>query len=138
MSHLKIKSALLKELRLHGLQGPGETVTENTDTPTPSASAFQDVWFLFATTENPQLGTGLKRERGYMQVDLRYPLNEGSGPADTRAELLKTAFKQGLSLDAGGFTVVVDRDPSSSQGKPEGARWVVSVIVPFYADIFGG
>lgn len=135
MSQAKIKAAL--ELHLKSLPGNVETAFENVTFEPDSKKPYQVANVLFAQPENPSFGDGFYRERGFMQVSVRYPVGEGAGPALKRAELIRAAFGRGLSLEREGVTTHIDRTPEIGSGSTEGNRYILNVRIRFYANIFG-
>jgi hypothetical protein len=136
MSNKAIKAAF--ETKLSSLQPPLPTAFENTNYKPVDGQPYQECWLLFAAPENPTFGDNFYRQRGYMQVDLRYPTNQGGGPAGDRAEFIRDSFPRGLSLIAAGVTSVVENTPEISNGVVEGDRYVIRVRVRFYANVMKG
>lgn len=133
MSVSAIRNAL--ETALAGMSSALPTQHEN-DVYTPvSEVPYQQVWMLWAPPENPTLGDDFKRQRGIMQVDLRYPLNRGARDAQTQAEAVQTLFKRGLSLTANSVTTTIETTPEIVSGRVEGDRFVIPVKVKFFANI---
>lgn len=135
MSQLKIKKAF--EEYLDGLQPPIETTYDNVNFKPTADVPYQFVSILFAKPENPSLGDDFYRERGYLQVSLKYPQNIGAGDAMARGELIRGWFKRGLSLEEGGVTAIVEETPEIRPGNNEGDRYVVNVFVRFFSNIEG-
>lgn len=134
MSNIAIRAAL--ETAVEALPDNLPTAWQNRSFE-PSEGPYQVVSVVFATPENPTLGDGLYRQRGFMQISLRYPVNEGSGDSAERGEMLRTAFRRGLSVEANGVTTIIDRTPHVPEGVVDGDRFVVNVRITFYADIMG-
>lgn len=113
------------------------TAWENANFAPVSGTPFQSAFVKLAKPENPTMGDGHYRQRGYLQISLSYPSNEGAGPARARAGDLRAHYRRGLSLTADGVTTVIDRTPEIGSGSNEGDRYNINVFVSFYADIFG-
>jgi hypothetical protein len=96
---------------------------------------YQRISFLYAEPDNPVFGPGFI-ERGYLQIDLFYPVGDGPNNARTRAELIRTTFARGNSFTASGTTVMIDRTPTVSDGVLDGDRYRVMVKIRFYANQF--
>lgn len=133
MSNLAIRRAL--EVFLAELQPNFPTAWENDDFE-ESDIAYQQVNLLFAKPDNPTMGDGFYRQRGIFQVTLRFPQNTGSQAAAEHAEMIREAFKRGLSLEADGVTTKIDETPEVSEGRNIEGRYVILVRIRFYADIF--
>jgi len=133
MSRTKIRAALETELKRIDPAFP--TAWENANFKTADGSAWQEVWLMLARPENPTMGDDFFRQRGYLQIDLKYPLNQGPGPAGTRGDMLAGAFKRGLSMTSGGITTTVEETPEVGAGSYEGDRYVVRVFVRFFANV---
>jgi hypothetical protein len=133
MSSVLVKAAL--ETALNGMSPSLSTAWECVDFAHDSGAIYQRVTVLFAKPENPVFGSDFYREIGFMQVDLFYPKKKGSGDAMARAELIRATFKRGNSFTQSGVTVIVDSTPEISNGYISGDRFVLPVIVNFYANI---
>ena len=134
MSNQVIRSLL--ETRLDTLSPSIATVKENTAYTPVKGTVYQRVFVLMAQTENPTLGDGFKRERGIFQVNLHYPEFVGSGTSTARAELIKTLFKRGTTMNSGTLRVMIDRSPYTSQGLNSDGFFVLPVSIPFFADVY--
>lgn len=140
MSELAVVKAL--EVALNAIAPSLPTAWANANFVVPTGAGgsplpYQQAWFMPARPENPSMGDEHYRQRGYLQISLRYPLNEGAGPARERARVLRAYFRRGLSLTADGVTTTVEETPEIGSGSNEGDRFVINVFVRFYADIFG-
>ncbi len=134
MSNVAIRKAL--EVKLKSITPDFPTAWENVSFA-PEEWPYQEVNVLFATPDNPTMGDGYYRQRGFLQVTLKYIKNEGPGDIDARAKLLRDSFFRGLSLVADGVTTIIEWTPEIGPGAIEGDRFVVIVKVRFYADIMG-
>lgn len=103
-------------------------------TPPAPTVPYQRVWLLTADPDNPEASNGYT-ERGYMQVDLCYPLNGGPSAATTHAQLIRDTFKRGSLLTSSTAKVTIERTPTISGGSREDDRHVVRVKIPFYCHI---
>ena len=128
MSSVAVRAAL--ETALAAITPALDTAWENT-TLTPVVDVpYQRVKMVFADPENAEIGATFL-ERGYMQVDLLYPLGAGAGPAQARVELLRAAFYRGRTLTASGQSVLIERTPSILPGFEDVGRYCVPVRIPF-------
>lgn len=134
VNNLAISKAL--EVRLAALNPALPTDWENTNYTPETGVAYQAATVLFAEPENPTFGDDFYRQRGYLQVQLRYPANTGKAAAFQRAGLLQSWFKRGLSLEADGITTIVEKTPEVTNGTNDGDRYVVNVRIRFYANIY--
>jgi hypothetical protein len=133
MSELAISAAL--ETRLAAITPAIQTAWENVEFTPIGGANYQQAFVLFAKPENPTFGDDFYRQRGFLQVALRYNLNQGKQAAYQRAELVRTWFNRGLTLTAYGFDVTVEETPQVVGGQVEDDRFVVIVKVPFYCNI---
>lgn len=136
MSKVAITKAL--ETRLEALDNAFPTQWENSGYKPIQGVAYQAAYLLFARPENPTFGDDFHRQRGYLQVDLRYPSNAGKAAALLKADQLEKWFPRGLSLERDGITTVIDETPEISGGSNEGDRFVIKAIIRFYANIQPG
>lgn len=133
MSLSLIRSAL--ETALAAITPVIATAYENVAfTPPAPTTPYQRVWLLTADPDNPEASNGYT-ERGYMQVDLCYPLGGGPAAATARAQIIRDAFKRGRLLTASSVKVTIEKTPTISGGSREEERHVVRVKIPFYAHI---
>ncbi|MBW2635988.1 MAG: hypothetical protein JRC86_00425 [Deltaproteobacteria bacterium] len=129
-----VRSAL--ENKLDDMSPSLATAFENVPYTPISGTPYQSPFLLTGEPENPTLGDGYYREQGIFQVSLFYMMQTGSGAAEARAELIRTAFKRGVSMTSGAVTVRVNRTPEISQGRRDGDRWSVIVKIRWYAGIY--
>ena len=132
MSNSQITAAL--ETALQAVDPTFPTAWENVDF-IPPITAYQVVTVLFAQPENPTLGNAFFRQRGYMQVQLRYPIGTGKQAAVAKAEAIQTAFKRGSSVSSGGITATIERSPEIMAGYTDENRFIVNVKIWFFANI---
>lgn len=123
------------ETALNAMSPALATAWRNTPFTPTAGTPYQRVAFLYADPDNPVFGAG-HQERGYMQIDLMYPMGAGPATAAARAELLRTTFARGSSFTASGTTPIIERTPSISDGVIEGDRWKVTVKIRFYVNQF--
>ena len=132
MSNSAIATALETAVQTASTGVP--TSWENVDFR-PPVGAYQVVTVLFGQPENPTMGNQFFRQRGYLQVQLRYPLGEGKQNAVTRAEALRAAFPRGASFISGGVTVIIERSSEIMAGYTDENRFIVNVKIWFFANI---
>lgn len=133
MSIVSVRAAL--ETRLNVMTPALSTAWENTPYEPQAGTAYQRVTLLAAAPDNSTFGNGYYREQGILQIDLMYPLSDGTAAAAARAELIRAEFKRGTSVVSGGVTVIIEKTPEVSAGRVEGDRWCVPVKVRWYAGI---
>lgn len=130
MSAVLIRSAL--EVALAAMSPSLDTVYENEPFVPVVGTPYQRVNVLFAEPDNPEVGR-TTTERGFLQVQLAYPLDEGWGNATARAELIRDTFYRGLALTASGVTTTIEKTPEIAPGRIEEDRYVLTVRVRFFA-----
>ncbi|CAB4131771.1 Protein of unknown function DUF4128 [uncultured Caudovirales phage] len=134
MSNLAIRQGL--EVKLASVLPPLSTAWENDPFEPQADVPYQEAYLLFAKPENPTMGDGFYRQRGILQITLRYPLNAGPKDVGERAELLRETFHRGLSVVANGVRTTIDETPEVPGGSIVGDRYVIVMRVRFYADLF--
>lgn len=132
MSALLVRAAL--ETALNAMTPALATAYENAPFTPVAGTAYQQVTLLLAQPANDEFSS-VYREEGFLQVDLKYPLNAGSSAAATRAELIRTTFPRGASFTASGVTVNIERTPEIMPGRVEADRFIIPVRIRFYAHI---
>jgi hypothetical protein len=134
MSAAKVRTAL--EIALHTMTPALTTAWENQDfSPVPD-TPYQEVHLLPALPDNPTLGDDHYRERGILQVSLKYPVNGGAAAATARAELIRATFFRGASFTSGGVTTRIPTKPEIGRGMVVKDRWVLPVSIRYFADVF--
>ena len=102
---------------------------------TPKAGvAYQQVFLMLGNPSNPEQNGTFFQERGYLQVNLRFPMNAGPGAVDEWTQKIRDAFPFGLSLSANGISVTVVQTPTRSPGQNDGDRYQVPVKIFFIAN----
>lgn len=126
-----IREAL--ETALAGITPALSTAFENASFLPVLGTAYQRAWLLFAKPDNLVMGRGW-RELGIFQVDLCYPLDNGSVDAAARAQLLVDTFYKGATFSSCGISVVVEKTPEVRRGRNEGTCYVVPVRIRFFVN----
>lgn len=132
MSRAKVRSAL--ESALNGISPALATAWENAPFTPANGTPFQAVFLMAADPENIEVGPAYT-ERGYLQVNLNYPIGTGPAAAEARAELIRSTFTRGATFTASGVTVHVSQTPSIGPGRTEEDRFFLPVRVPFRATV---
>lgn len=133
MTAIAIRAAL--ETALDAMSPALATAWENDAfTPPAADTPYQEVALLLAQPDNAETGRQYT-QRGFLQVNLYYPLGAGTGDVTARAELLKTTFRKTLSFTASGVSVYIDRTPEIVPGRRDADRWMVPVRIYFSAQI---
>ena len=96
---------------------------------------YQEVYFFFAPPVHNELGTGLHRIDGLLQVSLFYELLKGKNEAMARAELIRQAFPRGSSHSEGSTNVMIYRSPHIKQMIEEEDRLHLPIDIEFYSYI---
>lgn len=134
MSVIKIRGAL--ESVLNGITPTLSTSWENVPFTPVVGVPFQQVVLDLADPDNFEIGA-VYEQRGIFQINLRYPQQNGTADANARAELIKSTFKRGLSINNAGVTVTIYRTPAIGTGAAVDDRWFLPVRIYFYAHLIG-
>jgi len=134
MSIAAVRTAL--ETKLNSITPALASAWENVPYTPVTGTPYQACFLMTATPDNLTLGDGFYREQGYLQVSLFYPLQAGPQTAELRAELIRTAFKRGVSMTSGAVTVNVELTPHIGQGRRDDDRWHVPVKIFWSAGIY--
>ena len=102
-------------------------------TPTPG-TPFGAVFLLTAPPEHNEISPSYT-ERGYLQVNLNYPLDAGPAAAAGQAQAIRTAFKRGNSFSASGVTTHIEAEPEIGPARIDDDVYFVPVRVRFYAHV---
>ena len=130
MSLLAVRNAL--ETALNGISPSLATAWENSPYTPVSGTPYQRVYLLAAEPDNPEMGRHTT-ERGFLQISLAYPLDDGPSAAMTRAELIRSTFYRGAAFTASGITTQIERTPEIAPAQIEDDRYVIPVRVRFFA-----
>lgn len=65
-------------------------------------------------------GTGDDYMSGIMQIDLKYPLNEGIYDANQKADSIRTYYKMGKKFTYSGVTISIQSNQVSQRGEVSG------------------
>lgn len=130
MSQANMKRALLT--RLDSMLGI-PYIVPNDESTAPNVGAYASISFLLSDPVVYTLGDdGLDEHRGVMQVLLKYPLGQGSGELDEKADAIRESFRAGLKLNYGGQEVTVVNAGMGNQMEHE-KKFVCPVSIQFYA-----
>lgn len=99
---------------------------------------YEQVHHVRGRPDNPTFGAPFHRERGYMQVNLFYPLHQGSAAIMNRAELIRSTFSRSSSFTVDEVTVIIEQTPTIGDAAPDPSndRFMVPVKIFYYANIF--
>jgi hypothetical protein len=126
MSNLAIKIAL--EQAIASITPTIQTVWENTKFKPTTGVPYQYVQFLPFITVNAEIGP-MYEVRSYVQIDLYYPIENGTADALIQADIIKSFFKRGFTFANSGITVTIIRTAVVSSGSTEGSFWKVPVKI---------
>jgi hypothetical protein len=133
MSIAAIRKAL--EVKLAAMTPTVATVYENTEYTPVSGTPYQRANLLPAEPDNSTMGATYYREQGIFQVTLCYPTKVGPANAQSRADLLKTHFNRGTTMEKDGLTVIVMRTPAILPAYIDGDRYCIPVSIQYQCDV---
>ena len=134
MSNVLARGAL--QTKLATITPAIATAYENVEYKPVEGTPYQAVYFMPANPENPTMGDDYYRLIGIFQINLFYPLRDGTGTAEARAELIRTTFKRGTSMTNGSLTVIVNKTPEIVPGVVDEDRWLIPVKIRWYAGVY--
>ncbi|HYE46222.1 MAG TPA: phage tail terminator-like protein [Caulobacter sp.] len=139
MSEAAMRAAV--ETALMTLGWEDQTAWENRAFNPTAGVPYQRVTCGFGRP-NHQENRASYTQQGWMQVDLFYPSGDdpdappsGPGEATARAESLRTIFWRGRTLVHAGIKTTIWEAPEIMTGRRDGDRYIVPVVVRFYAQI---
>lgn len=133
MSLPAVRAAL--ETAVNGLSPALATAWQNHPYSPVNGTPYQRVTLLPATPDDIEMSGKKYLEVGVMQIDLFYPLDNGAGAAEARAEVVRDTFYRGASFTSGSVTVDITRTPEILPGTPDEDRFMVPVRVRYAAQI---
>lgn len=131
----KIRAALEGHLSL--LTPTISTAWENKEFTPANGSPYQVVALRYAAPDNRVIGCDRRYELGFLQVTLCYPINNGPGAIEDRANLLRNHFKRGTTVSNSGQYVQVINTPSKRILGSDGGVFKMVVSINFRAEVFG-
>jgi len=114
---------------------PIDTAYENTKYTPAVGTPYQQVNLLLANPDDQVMGSAIYFEQGIFQVALHYPLGAGPSAAESRAMLIRAAFKRGTSLIESGIIVNIITTPDINQPLIDGEWYIVPISISFMAQI---
>lgn len=130
---ITIRSIL--ETALQSVDPTMQTAYENVSFKPTVGVPYQAPFIITARPQNPTIGDNFYREVGYMQVNIYYPLGEGSLAITTKAEQIRNTFKRGATFTKNGITVVITGTPEL-RFVTEKDSYVAILKIYFFSDIF--
>lgn len=129
----KIKKAFEKKLAT--ITPALATAYESVSFTPVAGTAYQRVQISPDAPDNTVMASGFYREQGEFQVFLMYPVNQGTGAALARAQLIRDTFKRGTNLVESGLTILIFRTPTIAGAQVVGDRLVVPIIIKYTCDV---
>jgi hypothetical protein len=121
------------ETHLKALAPAFPTAWENVNFK-PPVGPFQVPTWLFADPDDRGGADAPYLQRGIFTITLAYPTNQGGGAAEAKAKEIRQHFKKATTIvTTGGFNVIVEKEPEITGGRIEGDRYIVRVLIRFYA-----
>lgn len=113
-----------------------DTFYENSPAKPTQKKAYQKVQLVPFRPENPTFGDSYHREVGEFQIFLAYPAREGTGAALQKAQTIKDTFFRGSTLVEGDTEIIIGRTPFVDKGLIIEDRYVVPIIIEYFASVF--
>src|ERR1044072_8383922 len=129
MSASEARTALLD-----GLSGAGlglDIVGTNEYAEPDVATPYLRADVLFAEPDNTEYGSNFQ-DRGFLQVTVCYPVNDGLNDLMATVDSLRTTFQRGATFTSGSTRVLVHLTPNVFPGQVDGAHFAVPVRIPFH------
>jgi len=122
------------ETQLAAVSSGFPTAYENVKYEPVTGTAWQAAFLMSAEPLNPEMGNGWM-DRGYLQVNLFYPLDAGPGAAETRAETIRDAFPRGATFVAGGVSTLIERTPEIGPGRADDDWYIKPVKIRYFSNL---
>ena len=133
MSLIKVRAAL--ETALNAMSPALSTSWENVPFVPVNGVPYQQAYIDPNDPDNPEYGDGFQ-ESGIFQINLRYPLQNGTADAMARAELIRDTFTVGKSFSNTGQIVTITKTAAIGKGQAVADRWFLPVRIFFYTNNF--
>lgn len=137
MSLTKVNAALITAYKAGGFFTDARTAYENVPFVKPSAGTpWGKVQFFPSNPSVITLGpAGFNRYDGFVQIDVNYPTNTGSGLASAKADDIIKHFKTGNKYIYDGQEVII-RTVGRTPGRDVDGFYRITLSVYFYANIY--
>ena len=113
-----------------------DTFYENAPSVKPTQKkAYQKLQLVPFKPENPTFGDNYYREVGEFQIFLCYPSREGVEKAVQKAQLIRDTFFRGSTLVEGGLEIIIRNTPAIERGIIIEDRYVLPVIIEYFASV---
>lgn len=99
-------------------------------------SIYQRLQFLISSPTDPVFGKGYYRENIEVQIFVVDLLDNGTTPAEIRAEQIRDWFHKGLTLTEDGIRMHILRTPQISSATVVADRIIVPVLIPLVVEIY--
>lgn len=132
METLYVKRGFEKQLKSIDPDFP--TAYENVSFE-PSDSPYQRCKLVPSRPENPSIGDNYYREVGQFIVFLCYPVNQGTVDVFTKAAEIRDHFSRGFSFTESGIQITIEYTPQIAGGMNVEDRYIVPVIIEYFAEI---
>nr|CAK6596645.1 tail terminator [Klebsiella phage vB_Kpn_K21lambda1] len=122
-------------LRAHWVAGAFglPTAYENQAFSKPDDAPWAALWYVPADTQPVTAGSrGQDEVVGFLQIDLNYPLNKGTGDTRTMADKIADHFPVGHPLVYNGF-VVKPTYVHRGQGREVDGWWRTPITIGWYS-----
>ena len=135
MSQSSIESALRKAWRDGAFFSDAQTAYDNSAFEPTAGTPWSRVSVIPSQPEVTSLGgNGYDEHNGVLQVDLFYPLNQGTGQINAKADAARELFKAGARFTYGGETAVI-RSSGRNKGRKDGGWFKVTLTVIYFAHV---
>lgn len=135
MSIVKVRNALAQAFKVGAFFADDKVAWENLAFTPPKNAPWSAFWFFPGKPIVGSLGAGGADEwRGFVQVDLNYPQNDGVLDIGTKAVAIGIVFKAGARFAYSGQEVVI-LSCGCSEGRIVNNYYKVSITIQFYAHI---
>lgn len=135
MSIAKVRSALVQAWVDGAFFPQAQVAYENFPFEPPKDKPWASVYFMPVQPIVATLGAGGKDEqRGFLQIDLNYPVGSGEKDVAAKADAIRDTFKAGYAFSYSGQEARVV-SCGRSGGRVVDNYYKVSITIQFYAQI---
>lgn len=133
MSQLSIESALRKAWRDGGFFADESTAYDNVAFEPVANTPWARVAVIPSQPEVTSLGVnGYDEHNGYLQVDLFYPMGQGTGAVHAKSDAICSLFVAGARFSYDSENVLI-RSSGRNNGRKDGGWFKVTVTVFYLA-----
>lgn len=107
------------------------TAYENVEFIPVKGKPYQQL-FIIKSVVNNEISRNFQYE-GILQLNLVYPINDGSAAIETRANGIQSYFYRGNTFYDNVTSITITNTPNIEQGYRTDSYWIVPIVIKWFA-----